>query len=207
MKKLIALFTAFSLLFVLCSCEKVTDTVEEAPSEAEERVPTFVLSDGEEKVVDGETFDDVVIISGDNAQIAFLNCTFHADIVNTAERATKVLILDGCKLDEGVQCIIEHEEKEGTKDTPLPKFCSMQSIDVVCDNCSGTAVTIFSDEPIPLTYNGQTYTVSDIEYFAEVDDNGIVTLTPYEGQEVVDLAVSQWWESGTNVHVCVGEYW
>ena len=208
MKRFLAILCALSVMLTLCACQEVIDLPAEAePSEEAQRVPTFVLSEGEEKVVDGETFDDEVVIGGDNAQITFLNCTFHKDIINTAEAGTKVMIVDGCRLDDGVKCIIEHEGKEATKDTPLPKFISSQSIDVVCNDCSGTAVVFFEGDPLSVSFNGTSYSVDDIEYFAVMAEDGTVTLDPYEGQEVVDVGASQWWENGAKTQICVGEYW
>lgn len=208
MKRFFAILCVLSVMLALCACQEVIDLpAETEPSEEAQRVPTFVLSEGEEKVVDGETFDDEVVIGGDNAQITFLNCTFHKDIINTAEAGTKVMIVDGCRLDDGVKCIIEHEGKEATKDTPLPKFISSQSIDVVCNDCSGTAVVFFEGDPLSVSFNGTSYSVDDIEYFVVMAEDGTVTLDPYEGQEVVDVGASQWWENGAKTQICVGEYW
>jgi len=55
----------------------------------------YGLEDGGEAYVDHLIFNEKVIVSGENAQIIFVNCECNADLVLTAEQGTRVLLL-GC---------------------------------------------------------------------------------------------------------------
>ena len=73
-----------------------------------ERIPAsylYALEDGSEAYVENLIFNETVIVSGENAQIIFANCEFNADLILTAETATRVLLL-GC--DVNGACIYQN---------------------------------------------------------------------------------------------------
>ena len=153
------------------------------------------LAEGEEKYIENETYEGDVIISGDYAQVVFVNCTFKGDVINTAELGTRVMLLENSVVN-GV-CIIRNNTKESTVEVSFPKFIADASIDVVCEDCFGT-VAVTGD--FEITFNGQTYTMADSEFFSS--EGGFV---PYEGQEVSAHGVCQWWENGEKTFVAFCE--
>ncbi len=84
-------FTA--CLLIVCSCMPVL--AEEAQPERTPASYIYALEDGGEAYVENLIFNEKVIVSGENAQIIFVNCECNADLVLTAEQGTRVLLL-GC---------------------------------------------------------------------------------------------------------------
>lgn len=160
----------------------------------------FELAEEEERYVENLVFNEPVTISGDFGQIIFVNCEFNADITNTAELYTRVLLLEGSVVNG--KCILKNGTKEATMETPFPKFITSVPVEVVCEDCIGTAVALGNFE---LVFNGETYTMEDSELFYDCSkpENGFV---PYEGQDASCYAVGQWWENGDKTILIECEY-
>ena len=188
MKKIFAMLLAAMMAFSFAVCLGETDNEAQA---ARNRY-TFELTEGYQQYIEGETFDGNVVISGDNAQIVFSGCVFNGDIVNTAEAWTRVMLL-GCEVNG--KCIIKNTGKEGTIDTPLPKFLTDAPIEVVCEECLGAVVALGDFEVV---LNGQTYTMADSSIFFD-NSNPEAGYVPYEGQEASVYWVAQWWENGEQI--------
>lgn len=153
------------------------------------------LAEGEEKYIENETYEGDVIISGDNTQAVFVNCTFKGDVINTAEQGTRVMLLENSVVNGA--CIFRNNTKESTMEASFPKFITDAPIKVVCEDCFGTVAAIGDVE---ITFNDEAYTMDRSEYFF---DEGLV---PYEGQEATAYFVSQWWENGEKIVLVACEY-
>ena len=79
-------------------------------------------------------------------------------------------------------------------DTPMPKFMSPNTLNIVCEDCIGSCILENTENDI--IFNGETYSMADVEFFYDADTNEIV---PYEGQDASVLFVGQWWENGEKV--------
>lgn len=104
MKKMAVLFLTMCLLLALGGCgggQTDTDQQTEAQTqtqtaESEESGKqtateyTFALADGEQKDVSDLIFEQDVTVSGENAQITFVNCEFQGNVINTASEGTRV---------------------------------------------------------------------------------------------------------------------
>ena len=179
MKKIVALILALMMIFAAC-----------AFAEESGRTPapyTFILNDGEDQYYENLIFYGDVIVSGENASIFFFNCEFSGDIINTSEAGNKLFLLGGCEVSG--QCIIRNSTQETTVEAPFPKFISDAALNVVTEDCFGAAIVVGD---VPITFNGQEYTLSDAEFFYD-ENAGFV---PYEGQEANVLVICEWWENG-----------
>ena len=76
-------------------------------------------------------------------------------------------------------------------DTPMPKFMSPNTLNIVCEACIGSCILENTENDI--IFNGETYSMADVEFFYDADANELV---PYEGQEATVIFVGQWWENG-----------
>ena len=148
MKRMISLLIAAMMMFSFAVCLGETcDDAAAAMAAAAKNKYTFELIDGHQQYIEGETFDGDVIISGNNAQIIFSGCVFNGDIINKAEEWTRVMLL-GCEVNG--KCIIDNGIKEGTIETPLPKFMSDTPIEVVCEECLGSVIPFGDFEVVRL---------------------------------------------------------
>jgi len=188
MKKLLAILLVTVMMLSLCVCTAETD--------AKNRY-IFELIDGHQQYIEGETFDGDVIISGDNAQIIFAGCVFNGDIINTAEVATRVLVL-GCEVNG--KCVIRNTTKEATLETSLPKFLVDAPVEAVCEDCVGSVIA-FGD--FEIIFNGESHAMANAEFFMADPEAGLVA---YEGQEASYFCVAQWWENGEKVLMTLNEY-
>ena len=202
MKKILALTLASIMLMSLFGCSGGEDTQSPAdnnPSSQQEENGrskatefTFELAAEEERIVENLVFDEDVTVSGDFGTIVFENCEFYGNIINTAEQFTRV-ILSGETTVNG-NCVFKNTTKEATMDSPIPKFITTKTVNVVCEDCIGSCVLDGTEDNI--VFNGETYAIDDVEFFLDPDTNGLV---PYEGQEASTLFVGQWWENGEKI--------
>jgi len=199
MKKFLALTLASIMLMSLFGCSSGEDTQSQAdnnPSSQQEENGrskatefTFELAAEEERIVENLVFDENVTVSGDFGIIVFENCEFNGDIINTADQFTKVIISDSTTVNGN--CVFKNTIKEATMDSPIPKFISNKTLNTVCENCIGSFVLDGTEEDVK--FNGETYSIDDIELFYDANTNELV---PYEDQEATTLFVGQWWENG-----------
>jgi len=192
MKKLLAMLIVALMAFSFAVCMGETCDDAMAAMEAAKADKRFDLVEGDEQYIEGETFDGDVIISGDNAQIIFADCVFNGDIINTAGEYTRIMLF-GCEVNG--KCIIENDLREGTMETPLPKFMTDAPVEVVCEDCLG-AVIPFGD--FEVVFNGHTYSMADSTLFIDYS-NPEPVYVPYEGQEASYYVVAQWWENGEQI--------
>lgn len=190
MKKLLAILLA--ALMLLCACAAVAE--EEQP--AEKVVATefvFELAEGEGLYIENTIFPETVTINGDYGVIMFAGCEFQADVVNTANEFTRVMIFPDCTV--AGKCILKNDVKEANMEYAVPKYLVFAPVEIVCEDCIGAVVALGDFE---LVFNGETYTLAGCELFfdAEHPENGFV---PYEGQEANVFVVAQWWENGEQV--------
>lgn len=73
----------------------------------------------------------------------------------------------------------------------MPKFMSPNTLNIVCEACIGSCILENTENDI--IFNGETYSMADVEFFYDADANELV---PYEGQEATVIFVGQWWENG-----------
>lgn len=170
------------------SSENTTD--ENGRSKA--TVFTYELGAEEEMTVENLIFDEDVTISGDFGIIVFENCEFNGDIINTAEQFTRVILSEGTIVNGN--CVFKNAIKEASMDYPMPKFLSPNTLNIVCEDCIGSAILLGTEQSI--IFNGETCSMADVEFFYDANTNELV---PYEGQEVSTLFVGQWWENGEKV--------
>lgn len=149
----------------------------------------FELAAEEERIVENLIFNEDVTVSGDFGTIIFENCEFNGNIINTAEQFTKVVIPEGTTVKGN--CVFKNTVKEATMDYPVPKFISPNTLNVVCEDCIGAYVSDGTENNV--VFNGETYSIADVESFFDADTNALV---PYEEQEVSAIFVAQWWENG-----------
>ena len=169
------------------SSENTTD--ENGRSKATEF--TFELAAEEERIVENLIFDEDVTVSGDFGIIVFENCEFNGNIISTAEQFTRI-ILSGTTVNGN--CVFKNTIKEASMDYPMPKFISSNALNIVCEDCIGSYILDGTEENI--TFNGETYSIDDVEFFYDANTNELV---PYEEQEVSTIFIGQWWENGEKV--------
>lgn len=201
MKKILALTLASIMLMSLFGCSNGEDTQPQAdnnPSSQQEETGrskatefTFELAAEEERIVENLIFDEDVTVSGDFGIIVFANCEFNGDIISTAEQFTRV-ILSGTTVNGN--CVFKNTIKEASIDYPMPKFISSNALNIVCEDCIGSYVLDGTEENI--TFNGETYSMADVEFFYDANTNELV---PYEEQEASTIFIGQWWENGEKV--------
>ena len=153
---------------------------------------TFELAAEEERIVENLVFDEDVTISGDFGIIVFENCEFNGDILNAAEQFTRVILPDGTTVNGN--CVFKNTTKEATIDSPMPKFVSPNTLNIVCEDCIGSCVLDGTEENI--RFNGETYSMADVEFFYDANTKELI---PYKGQEASALFVGQWWENGEKI--------
>lgn len=149
----------------------------------------FELAEGEERTVENFVFDGDVTIRGDFGIIIFENCEFNGNIINAADQFTRVILPDGTSVNGN--CVFKNTIKEANMDYPMPKFISPNTLNIVCEDCIGSCILDGTENNI--IFNGETYSMADVEFFYDAEANELV---PYEGQEVSTLFVGQWWENG-----------
>ena len=88
-------------------------------------------------------------------------------------------------------CVFKNTVKEASMDYPMPKFISPNTLNIVCEDCIGSCILENTENSI--TFNGETCSMADVEFFYDAGTNELV---PYEGQEASVLFVGQWWENG-----------
>ena len=136
----------------------------------------FELAAEEERIVENLVFDEDVTVSGDFGIIVFENCEFNGDIISTAEQFTRVILSDGTTVNGN--CVFKNTTKEATMDSPMPKFVSPNTLNIVCEDCIGSCVLDGTEENI--IFNGETYSMADVEFFYDANTNELVH---YEEQE------------------------
>lgn len=161
---------------------------------------TFALTEGETKVVSNLIFDKDVTVSGNNAQINFVNCEFKGNVVNTASEYTRV-VLEGGSTVAG-QCVLQNDVKEATLESAFPKFLTDAPINVVCKDCIGSVIALGDFDVV---FNGKTYKLQDATLYFDVKnpDAGFV---PYKDQQANNFCVAQWWENGEQQLIVECEY-
>jgi len=202
MKKILTLTLALIMLMSLVACSGGGDTQSQAdnnPSSQQDENGrskatefTFELAAEEERIVENLVFDEDVTISGDFGTIVFENCEFNGNIINAAEQFTRVILPDGTTVNGN--CVFKNTTKEATMDAPIPKFISTKTLNIICEDCIGSCILEGTEDNI--TFNGETYSLADAEFFLDSDTNDLV---PYEGQEASMLFVGQWWENGEKI--------
>ena len=90
--------------------------------------------------------------------------------------------------------MFKNTTKEANMDYPMPKYISPNTLNIVCEDCIGSGVLESTEND--MIFNGETYSMADVEFFYDADTNEIV---PYEGQDASVLFVGQWWENGEKV--------
>lgn len=191
---------------MMAEAETAAEVVTTETAEAQEVVKqpateyTFALTEGESKVVSNLIFDKDVTVSGNNAQINFVNCEFKGNVVNTASEYTRV-VLEGGSTVAG-QCVLQNNVKEATLESAFPKFLTDAPIDVVCEDCIGSVIALGDFD---VTWNGKTYKLQDATLYFDVKnpDAGFV---PYKDQQANNFCVAQWWEKGQQQVIVECEY-
>lgn len=191
---------------MMAEAETAAEVVTTETAEAQEVVKqpateyTFALTEGETKVVSNLIFDKDVTVSGNNAQINFVNCEFKGNVVNTASEYTRV-VLEGGSTVAG-QCVLQNNVKEATLESAFPKFLTDAPIDVVCKDCIGSVIALGDFD---VTWNGKTYKLQDATLYFDVKnpDAGFV---PYKDQQANNFCVAQWWEKGQQQVIVECEY-
>ena len=158
----------------------------------------FKLAADDAIFVENKIFTEDVVISGDNAQVIFTNCTFLGNVVNTANVGTRVLVLES---NVNGKFIFDNDTKEATIETNLPKFLTDAPVEAVIEDCVGSVVVIGDFFVI---VNGKAYTLEECEYYLDFT-TGEMILVPYEGQEAAYFVVAQWWENGEKVVMSICE--
>ncbi len=202
MKKILALTLALIMLMSLSACSGGGDTQSQADNNSSSQQDesgrskatefTFELAAEEERTVENLIFDEDVTISGDFGIIIFENCEFNGDIISTADQFTRVVLPDGTTVNGN--CVFKNTIKEANMDYPMPKFMSPNALNIVCEDCIGSGILLSTENSI--TFNGETYSMADVESYYVADTNELV---PYEGQDASTLFVGQWWENGEMV--------
>lgn len=201
MKKLLAFALAFIMCLSFAACgsgEDAADLPANQPAQEDNgRVEAtefeFSVDPEQETVVENQIFNKPVTVTGDFGQITFVNCEFNADVINAAEQFTRVFLMDDCEVNG--KCIVQNPLKEGTIETPLPKFMTTIPIDFVCEDCLG-AVAVLGD--FDITFNGEKVSLTDSEFYLD-NTNPDAGYVPYEGQEANFYLIGQWWENGEKV--------
>lgn len=183
------------LLTVLLACACVAGC-----AQAERMPASYVYAlteDGD--YVENLIFNEEVVISGENSQIAFINCEFNKDIVVTSNEGTRVMLF-GC--DVNAACVLRGGVKEADINYSNPKILTDGPVSVVIEDCVGTVVALGDFE---VTLNGETYSMADSEYFSDATapEAGMV---PYEGQEASYYGIGQWYENGEKQTLAFAEY-
>lgn len=194
-------FAAFLLAMLLCAVSAFGALAEELPAARTEATEfVFELAEEEQRYVENLIFAEPVTISGDNAQIVFVNCMFFRDIVLTSQVGTRVMLLDGCVV--AGDCVLDNGQQEATMETSLPKFLTAVPVVAESRDCYGTIAALADFE---IMFNGEIYRLADSELFFDntAPENGMV---PYEGQEANCFVVAQWWENGEQVILTECEY-
>ena len=149
--------------------------------------------------VENLIFNADVVIGGDHSQIVFSNCEFNGDIILTASEGTKVMLLD---CDVSSACVVRNSVTYADLEYSHPKFLTTSPISVICEEgvCSVIALGDFE-----VTFNGQTYTVADSQFFGFLNEEEY-TLVPYEGQEASYFAVAKIIESDEESVMIICEF-
>ena len=149
--------------------------------------------------VENLIFNEEVVISGENSQIAFVNCEFNKDLVLTSNEGTRVMLF-GC--DVNAACVLRSGVKEADINYSNPKILTDSTVNAVIEDCVGTLVVLGDFE---VTLNGKTYSMADAEYFSDAaaPEAGMI---PYEGQEASYFAIGQWYENGELQKLIFAEY-
>lgn len=202
MKKILALALASMMMVSLFGCSSGEETQTQAdnnPSSQQEENGrskatefTFELDAEEERTVENLIFDEDVTISGDFGTIIFENCEFNGDIINTADQFTRVVLPEGTTVNGN--CVFKNTTQEATMDYPMPKFMSPNTLNIVCEDCIGSYILEGTENNV--VFNGETYSMDDVEFFYVADTNELV---PYEEQEASVIFIGQWWENGEKV--------
>ena len=202
MKKILALTLALIMLMSLSACSGGEDTQSQEDNNSSSQEDTngrskateftFELEAEEERTVENLIFDEDVTISGDFGTIIFENCEFNGDIINTAEQFTRVVLPDGTTVNGN--CVFKNTIKEANMDYPMPKFMSPNTLSIVCEDCIGSY--ILENPENNIIFNGETYSIADVESFYVADTNELV---PYEDQEASVIFVGHWWENGEEI--------
>lgn len=204
MKKMMIFALTALLVLGLAACAGTPQTTTVAQTTAAaEPAKVYELSEAtrqEPVVVEGESFDGDVVITGDNGMIVFSGCTFKGNVINRADVFTRVIITGESTV--AGKCICENKIKEANFDYSFPKFISDSTLVVEAVDCIGASVT---DGDIPVSFNGKTYTSADVQELTVVDEEGNASLVPYEGQGVASMVVVQWWENGEKVVLVTAE--
>lgn len=211
MKKMAVLFLTMCLLLALGGCGQ-TDSDQQAEAQTQTQTAeseedgkqtateyTFALADGEQKDVSDLIFEQDVTVSGENAQITFVNCEFQGNVINTASEGTRVILQSSTV--EG-QCVFQSDMKETTMEWSFPKFLVDAPVDAAAEDCIGSVIA-FGD--FEITWNGQPYKMQDATLFVDLS-NADAGFVPYEGQEANYFCVAQWWENGEQQVLVECEY-
>ena len=191
MKKYVAL-----LLMLLMVCQGVSAFAEAA----ERTVASYEYALSEEGAyMENLIFNADVVISGDNSQIVFSNCEFGGDIVLTANEGTRVMLL-GCEVNG--TCVVRNEVHEASMEYSHPKFLTASPISVICEEGACSVIALGDFE---VTFNGQTYTMADSQFFGTLTEEEY-TLVPYEGQEASYFVVAKLIEGGEESVVVICEF-
>lgn len=184
--KLLFLALAISVLFALSSCGNNASAEYDITGKSD-----FSIAD--------TTFDENVVITGENGSVTFVNCVFNKNIINKGGEGARVIFNETCKFAEDSACVIESSLTEATMETDLPKFlvfCKAPSIS--CKN-SGAVLTLAENV---IEFNGETYAIENAEFF-NIDTT--YEIVPYEGQEANFHNVAKWTENGEeiNLHLAI----
>lgn len=153
----------------------------------------YELKENEDLFIEKTIFNEDVIIKGDYGQITFAYCDFNANIINESNEGTKVWIGEGNIFKSGCKCIFRNEIKEATMEYDTPKFMTWIPVEVVSEDCAGSATAL---NGVEINYNGEIYHIEDATLYMDEEhpENGMV---PYEGQENANfLYVGKWYENG-----------
>ncbi len=185
--KLLFLALAISVLFAFSSCNN-------------QKAVEYDITGKSDFSIADTTFDQDVVITGENGAVTFVNCVFNKNIIHQGGEGARVIFDETCKFAEGSNCMIESSLKEATMETDLPKFlifCKAPSIS--CIN-SGAVLTLAENV---IEFNGETYAIENAEFF-NIDTT--YEIVPYEGQEANFHNVAKWTENGEEINLHLAIY-
>jgi len=220
MKKSFCLFMSLVIIMSLCACGSKQDVIEEKQTETATQAVTEVpkeegeipdpvqyewtVGENEEQCAKNMIFEKEVIVSGDYGQMAFENCTFKADVINTSKAGTRVVIVDGCKFENGAKVIFKNDVMEATMEDNFPKIFLYMPAEVSWENgCAGTCMGLGKFDFVG---DGVTYKLSECDMFMDEakPEAGVV---PFEGQENANAhGVAQWNEGGERTIFTIAEH-
>lgn len=162
----------------------------------------FELEENQEDCVSNLIFNEPVIVRGNFGQQAFDNCIFNADVINEATEATRIVILETCRFNNGARCVFRSGIKEAGIEYSNPKIFLYLPAEVIFDGNVGTAMALGHFD---FTADGVVIKESDAENFID-DEHPEQGIVPYTGQKSSVHGIAKWQENGKQVEFTLCEY-